>query len=185
MGSEQKLREYLNRVTADLRRTRRRLHKAEARNHEPIAIIAMACRFPGGVSTPEDFWQVLAHGKDVITPFPNDRGWAVDDLYDPDPDHPGKSYTREGGFLTGSAEFDPGFFGISPREALAIDPQQRLLLETAWEAIERARINPRTLHGTPTGVFTGVSYGDYGARLAGNAPADLEGYLLRSSSHSV
>ncbi|MGW3571842.1 SDR family NAD(P)-dependent oxidoreductase, partial [Streptomyces sp. NPDC000941] len=151
---------------------------------EPIAIVAMGCRFPGDVRTPEELWQLLAEGRDVISELPTDRGWDVEGLYDPDPDQPGKSYTREGGFLHGAAEFDPAFFGISPREALAMDPQQRLLLETAWEALERAGIDPQSLKGTTTGVFAGMTYQDYAARLH-EAPNSVEGYLLTGKSSSV
>ncbi len=151
---------------------------------EPIAIVAMGCRFPGDVRTPEELWQLLAEGRDVISELPTDRGWDVEGLYDPDPDRSGKSYTREGGFLHDAAEFDPAFFGISPREALAMDPQQRLLLETAWEALERAGIDPQSLKGTTTGVFAGMTYQDYAARLH-EAPNSVEGYLLTGKSSSV
>ncbi|MGK4580163.1 SDR family NAD(P)-dependent oxidoreductase [Kitasatospora sp. HPMI-4] len=151
---------------------------------EPIAIVAMACRFPGGVSTPEELWQLLADGGDGIREFPTDRGWDIDGLYDPEPGKAGRMYSREGGFLYDAADFEPDFFGISPREALAMDPQQRLLLEVSWEALERAGIDPHSVRGSATGVFAGVMYHDYGSRLD-NAPEDVRDYLGNGSLGSV
>ncbi|AQW50874.1 polyketide synthase [Streptomyces hygroscopicus] len=184
MANEETLRDYLKLVTADLHQTRLRLQEAEAKNHDPIAIVGIGCRYPGGVQSPEDLWRIVSEGVDAVSEFPLDRGWNVDTMYHPDPDHPGTSYVHEGGFVDGIADFDPSLFGISPREALGMDPQQRMLLETSWEAFERAGIDPVAVRGRQIGVFVGTSNHDYlGAILSSNE--NFEGYFGTGNAASV
>ena len=152
-----------------------------AATDEPIAIVGMACRFPGGVNSPEDLWDMVIQGRDVLTEFPNDRGWDLADLFNPDPDVPGACYTRTGGFVDGVADFDPAFFGVGPSEALAMDPQQRMFLELSWEALERAGVDPTTLRGSATGVFAGVMTQGYGMFSA----EPVEGFRLTGQLSSV
>ncbi|MCQ8836419.1 type I polyketide synthase, partial [Streptomyces malaysiensis] len=184
MANDEKLLNYLKRVTADLHQTRERLRKAETATEEPIAIVGMGCRYPGGVTTPDGLWDLVADGRDAIAGFPEDRGWNLENLFDADPDAVGTSYVHEGGFLAAAAEFDAEFFGISPREALATDPQQRLLLETAWETFENARIDPSSLADSDVGVFTGMANGDY-ALTVDQVPEGFEGYLGIGGAGSI
>ncbi|MGY5014147.1 SDR family NAD(P)-dependent oxidoreductase [Streptomyces sp. 900105755] len=156
-------------------------HPRTAAHDEPVALVAMACRLPGGVGDPEELWQLVAEGRDAVGPFPAGR-WDVESLYDPDPEAPGKSYAREGGFLDDIESFDAGFFGITPKEAAAMDPQQRLLLETAWEALERAGIVPAELAGSTAGVYVGMFGSDY---LSGSRLDQLDGYVGTGSALSV
>ncbi|MEW1724235.1 type I polyketide synthase [Streptomyces sp. NPDC093109] len=178
---ERKLVDYLKWVTADLHQTRQRLREAESGRQEPVAIIGMGCRLPGGIRTPEDFWELLATGRGAISGFPADRGWDLAALAG---EGPGRSATQEGGFLYDAPDFDPGFFGISPREAVAMDPQQRLLLEVAWETVERAGLDPAALRGGRTGVFVGTNSQDY-AHLVLAAQDDMGGYAANGLAASV
>ncbi|HEV2779515.1 MAG TPA: beta-ketoacyl synthase N-terminal-like domain-containing protein, partial [Actinophytocola sp.] len=151
---------------------------------EPVAIVGMACRLPGGVASPADLWRLVESEVDAVSGFPEDRGWDLEGLFDPDPERLGKSYVRHGGFLHGAGDFDAGFFGISPREALAMDPQQRLMLEASWEALEHAGIDPTSLRGSRTGVFAGVVAREYGS-AADRGSVGVEGHWLTGTTSSV
>jgi rifamycin polyketide synthase module 9/10 len=179
MATDEKLLKYLKRVTAELHDLRK---QGSRHADEPVAIVGMACRFPGGVASPEDLWRLVSGRVDALTDFPDDRGWELDGLFDPDPDNPGTSYASQGGFLRGAGMFDAGLFGISPREALVMDPQQRLLLETSWEALEDVGIDPLSLKGSETGVFSGVFTQGYGA---GAITPELEAFAGIGSASSV
>ncbi|GAA1985058.1 type I polyketide synthase [Catenulispora subtropica] len=175
MESQEKLFDYLKKVSAELQKTRSRLRKLEAGEREPVAVVGMACRLPGGVRDPEALWELVATGTDAISEFPRDRGWEI----------PGADagYAPVGGFVYDAPDFDAAFFGISPREALAMDPQQRILLEVSWEALERAGIDPNTLHGSQTGVFVGANFSGYGVTVAGEKEA--QGYVLTGGLTAV
>ncbi len=181
---EDKLREYLKRATIELGQARQALRELTDKQHEPIAIVAASCRYPGGAESPEALWRLVERGEDAIGPLPPGRGWSLEEYFHPDPDHPGTTYATQGGFLEDVAGFDSGLFGISPREALAMDPQQRILLELAWELFERAGLNPHSLRRSQTGVFIGTSGQDY-AGLFRAPPPELEGYLLTGIAASV
>ncbi|MDU0291922.1 SDR family NAD(P)-dependent oxidoreductase [Saccharothrix longispora] len=173
-AEQDKLRDYLRRATTDLLQTRQRLAEVTDARHEPIAIVAMSCRYPGGVDTPDGLWDLVAAERDAISPFPVDRGWPT----------PSGEHRAAGGFLTDAAGFDPAPFGISPKEALAMDPQQRLLLELAWEAFERGGIDPTSVRDSRTGVFAGVMYHDYGAD-PGTVPEGVAGFLATGTAGSM
>lgn len=181
MADERRLRDYLKRVTLELRSARRELAESEARRREPVAIVGMACRYPGNAHTPEALWQLLADGTDTRSPFPTDRDWD-ERLHDPA--GPLGCPTTHGGFLHDAADFDPAPFRMSERDALTADPQHRLLLETAWEALERAGIDPTALRGTATGVFAGVLYNDYGGRVR-RPPDGIDSDILVGSAPSI
>ncbi|WP_031525344.1 type I polyketide synthase [Streptomyces sp. NRRL F-5123] len=181
---QQKLLDYLKRVTGDLRDARRRIEDAEHAAHEPVAVVGIGCRFPGGVSSADDLWELVAAGRDATGDLPADRGWDLDALYDPEPGHAGTSYVRRGGFVTGADRFDAAFFGISPNEAVTMAPQQRLALEVAWEAIEHARIDPHTLRGSRTGTYLGCDGIDYFLNSF-HVPDNAAGYLTTGNSPSV
>ncbi|OLF05410.1 hypothetical protein BLA60_36325 [Actinophytocola xinjiangensis] len=183
MADEDKLRDYLRRAIAEAHDSRTRLQEVTERAVEPIAIISMACRFPGGADTPEALWRLLADGVDAVTDPPANRGWDTASLYHPDPEHPGTAYTFDAAFLDRVAAFDAEFFGLSPREALGTDPQQRLLLEIAWEAAERAGIDPKSLRGGDTGTFVGGYDAQYGAALGRDDR--LDGHAVTGLSPSV
>lgn len=181
MATEVELRQYLKRATAGLQQAKQRVHDLESKSSEPLAIVGMGCRFPGGVFSPEDLWDLIANQREVVMPWPADRGWDPG-LYDPDPAAHGKSYVHDGGFLD-IAAFDAAFFGISPHEALAMDPQHRMLLEVTWESLERAGIDPTSLRGTRTGVFTGLIHGAYGPLITSD-PDGLGPFLLTGRTAS-
>lgn len=184
LSTEDRLRDYLRRATADLRSTRRRLDEAQERAHEPVAIVGMGCRFPGGIERPQDLWDAAERGRDLVGPFPTDRGWDLPGLVDPTGTRPGTTYIAQGAFLDDVAGFDAAFFGISPREAYAMDPQQRILLEVAWSALEDARIDPTSLRGSSTGVYLGATDHDYGRGMT-KVPAEIEGNVLIGRSGAV
>lgn len=167
-----------------LKQMQAKLEALESAKYEPIAIIGIGCRFPGGADCPAAFWQLLHEGIDAIDRIPSDR-WDIEDYYDSDPKAPGKMYVRDGGFVPHLKEFDAQFFRISPKEALSLDPQQRLLLEVSWEALENAAIAPEKLVGTQTGVFIGICGNDYWHRLVQRNPDTIDAYLTTGNTHSM
>ena len=187
MANEEALRDYLKWVTTNLHDTREQLREVEERGREPIAIVGMGCRLPGGVRDPENLWTLVSTGADAVSDFPLDRGWdVIQRVFGTDADAGAAAYTRQGAFVYDAPEFDPGFFGISPREAVAMDPQQRLLLEVSWEALERAGMDPRSLRGSKTGVFAGASASGYGIALIALAgPNGAGGFGLTSVAGGV
>ncbi|MFF6783042.1 beta-ketoacyl synthase N-terminal-like domain-containing protein [Streptomyces sp. NPDC012510] len=184
MTDEARLVEYIRTMTGDLRKAHRRLKRLEDADSEPIAVVGIGCRFPGGVNGPDELWRLVEEGRDAVGAMPGDRGWDFDALFAPGDDRLGTSRAREGAFLYDAGEFDAGFFGISPREALAMDPQQRLLLEVCWEALEHAQIVPATLGGSRTGVYAGIMYHDYGGELS-TLPDEAQGLLSTGIAGSV
>ncbi|MEU4981260.1 type I polyketide synthase [Streptomyces sp. NPDC021969] len=184
MSKEKELLDHLKWMTGELRRTRRGLEESEARENEPIAIVGTACRYAGGIDSPADLWRLVGEGGDAISAFPDDRGWDIESVYDPEPGIPGKSYSREGGFIDDAFGFDASFFGISPREALAMDPQQRQILEVSWAAFEHAGIDATPLHGAQIGVFMGTSWSDYASQLV-SPPPGVDGYVGTGNAMSV
>ncbi|MFC0527336.1 beta-ketoacyl synthase N-terminal-like domain-containing protein, partial [Phytohabitans kaempferiae] len=178
-ASTERIVSALRQSVLDNERLRRELDRVTAAATEPVAIVGMACRLPGGIGSPDDLWRLVSSGADAVTEFPTDRGWDIEALYEREPSGPGRTYSRNGGFVDDVAGFDAAFFGISPREALTMDPQQRLLLEASWEALEDAGVRPRTLRGSPTGVFAGVMCHDYpGATSDGGLVSGRVAYTL-------
>ncbi|WP_443072524.1 thioester reductase domain-containing protein [Streptomyces sp. NBC_01485] len=183
-AANERIVEALRASVAETQRLRRENQQLLSASAEPVAIVGMGCRFPGGVGSPEELWELVASGADAVGPFPADRGWDLERLYDPDPDRPGSFYVRAGGFLYDAGDFDAGFFRISPREASAMDPEQRLLLEVSWEALEHAGIDPTSLKGSDTAVFVGTAGGEHIAEGA-RSPEDIDGYTMLGQSGSV
>ncbi|MCX5409994.1 beta-ketoacyl synthase N-terminal-like domain-containing protein [Streptomyces sp. NBC_00086] len=182
--SDEKLVAALRASLTENERLRQENERITGAANEPIAIVAMSCRLPGEVASPEELWDLVSGGRDAVSAFPANRGWDLDDVYHPVPGNPGTTYVKEAGLLHGAGEFDASFFGISEREALGTDPQQRILLELVWEAFERAGIDPQTVRGTDTGVFAGLMYHDY-ANAVQKLPEGVDGFLGLGKSGSV